>query len=228
MPCLVIHSIHIHPAIAEQPYYFIAVNHFCCTLTYNRYYPAELALLRYTLADGYTKRLHTFINPGHLPAGYAFEAQEHSQKMHGIEPPPRAVGESDYARIMHDLVEFIGGGDDGGVDNDGDAAAGGDGRRRRLPPLFTDVRQLEAVRSTVEQLCRAAGRQDTVRVYPLVQLFYVLKREALRYALDEPDAGFQSEHVAQAMLDRDRYDLRDEIACQVSADVEPKCSKVLR
>lgn len=189
-------------------------------MTDNRYVPAELAILRYTLADGCTRKLHTFVNPAELPAGYAFEAMELSRKTHRLPPPPNARGERDLARICADVMRFIGGPPDEG-------AAGADGGGR-LPPLFADTRNgcednLRAMRSICQQLSDAAAgsaRAEQLRVYPLVKLFHALRNAAARDAVTEATVAFPSEAVAQAMLDRDHHDHRDEIACAFHRELD--------
>lgn len=223
----IVRNSYLNNTIADQTYHFIAANYFCKTLTENVYVPAELALVRYSLADGCTRKFHTFVDPGQLPAGYAYDAVERCQTKHGIKPPPSATGERSYAKLMRDLVAFVKppavvsrASADGPAKQRGVTAEAIAASVEPLPPLFTDQHQLPVVRSIVQQLCEAAGRDPgTVRVYPLVRLFFVLKREATRYGLDET-VGFPSEHVAQAMLDRDQYDHRSEIACELHNELD--------
>lgn len=57
---------------------------------------------------------------------------------------------------------------------------------------------------------------ETFKVYPLAQLFYVLKGKAVEYDMDgTPDDGLKSIHIAQAIIDQDRWDHCKMIACQV-------------
>lgn len=190
-------------AVGSQSYYFIAANYFCKTMTTDHYFPAELALIRYTLADGCTRKFHSFINPGPLPPGYALEAMERSRATHRLVPPPNAIGESNYARLVADMVSFI-------SDNNGDANV-------PLPPLFTDEPNVPVIQAICDGLCREAG--DTapamLRVYPLKPLFFVLRNEAARNSMSATTAPFPNANVAQHMLDCDRYATREEIACAV-------------
>lgn len=55
---------------------------------------------------------------------------------------------------------------------------------------------------------------DSFKIYPLSQLFFELKNESCKYGLDA-EQGFASVHIAQAMLDRDQYDYRQDISCAV-------------
>lgn len=200
-------SLYLSAAVTSQPYYFIAANYFCKKMTDNHYFPAELALLRYTLADGCTRKFHSFINPGPLPPGYALEAQERSRATHGLAPPPNAIGESNYGRLVDDLVQFI-------SDDANDA----------LPPLFTDEPNLPVIRAICDMLCEEAGdRAPTkLRVYPLKPLFFVLRNEASSNSVSKTTNPFPTANVAQQMLDCDRYAHRDEIACAVGRAVDTK------
>lgn len=85
-----------------------------------------------------------------------------------------------------------------------------------MQPLFTSANHIPVIKSFFEQFCMLDNIDpNTYKVYPLNQLFFVLKQEACKYGMDL-DKGFDSIHVAQAILDRDQYDFREGLACAVS------------
>lgn len=106
------------------------------------------------------------------------------------------MGEQNYDTIIGDIVQFF-------------------GNLETFPPFFTNINQMEMVQSVIAQLCQDDIYFSNFKIYPLHQLFFTLKREAISYGLDE-DKGFASIHIAQAMIDRDQYDYNKDIACNVS------------
>lgn len=139
---------------------------------------------------------------GQLPSGYAYEAASRSKAVHRLPTPPKALGENNYANILQNILKFF------------DATDS-----RSLPPMFTDNDQVPVVKSIIEQLCKDSYEDPlNFRVYPIAQLFFVLKGETSKYTLDEAGAFF-SVHIAQTMIDRDQYDYRSNIACAVRIDI---------
>lgn len=137
-----------------------------------------------------------------MPAGYAYEALTISNEVHQLPLPPAAKGQRDYAKILREITDFIG----------KDCAD-----KKKLPPLFTDVKQVDEVKSYITQFCQDADIDpERYRIYPLSQLLFVLKKEACQFGLDETLTGFPSIHIAQDIINRDPYDFLIEFACDVS------------
>lgn len=134
-----------------------------------------------------------------LPSGYAFEAVNRSKNVHRLPPPPKAFGEKNYSNILQNILNFC------GVNSSSS-----------LPPMFTDTDQIPAIKSIIDQLCKDTDEDPlNFRIYPIAQLFFVLKGETCKYTI-EGTGAFYSVHIAQTMLDRDQYDYRANIACTVS------------
>lgn len=52
--------------MGSQEYYFIAGNYFC--VSSDTYFPAELAIVKFTFEHGVISKFHTYINPGNISA----------------------------------------------------------------------------------------------------------------------------------------------------------------
>lgn len=67
----------------------------------------------------------------------------------------------------------------------------------------------------MQQLCDyREGNNSRYRVYPLHQLFYDIKEEAVKNSID--GVSFRSIHIAEAHLNRDHYAYLNNTACNVS------------
>lgn len=132
-----------------------------------------------------------------LPMGYRYNAMEHSGKTHQLQIPPDAIGEKDYRIILDQIDEFMGNGS-------------------QLPPLFTLKENIAMIESFMRDFCSRRGLddEDRYRVYPLHQLFYNINEEALNYSLTRE--SLRSIHIAETILNNDRYAYVDGIACDVS------------
>lgn len=186
----------LNDAIAVQNYYFVAGNYFCHHKT-TGYLPAEIAIVEYTLQGGVINKFHSFVSPGSLPLGLSFAARHHSEESHQLPLPPNAIGETNYSRLLKEMVMFIA--DDGAEE---------------LPPLFTRRAEVPIVKSIIAQFCADAKEDESLfRVYPLEELFFVLKKAAAKQGQDL-DEGFASIHVAHSYLDRDQYECQSGISCE--------------
>lgn len=52
--------------MATEAYYFVAGNYFCHKQCESGtiYFPAEIAIIKFTFEDGVVQKFHTYINPG--------------------------------------------------------------------------------------------------------------------------------------------------------------------
>lgn len=132
-----------------------------------------------------------------LPMGYKLEAKLLSEETHRLPIPPSAMGARNWTIVLKDIYKFI------------------DGTPTQVPPLYTEEKQIPIILSFLKAFCNEANEETEFRVYPLAKLFYALKQESCKYSLHE-DTGFQSIHIAKAILERDEYDYRSGIACDVS------------
>lgn len=69
LPTTYYNYLHPPPAYKTQEYYFIAANVFCETV-FNKCYPAEVALIKFTLQDGIIETFHTYVSPGNICDSY--------------------------------------------------------------------------------------------------------------------------------------------------------------
>lgn len=156
-----------------------------------------------------------FINhtpTGKLPTGYAFEAKYRSDTTHRLPPPPFAIGLTDYAQLLMEIAQFL-----------------TDEHSLKFPPLFTFPDQVQPLRTFLRKICEDNYENpDTFLVYPLTQLFFVLKREAASHNDDnDPEMmAFPSVHIAQLQFEHDPFEYRNDLACQfhVSEDAAKFCA----
>ena len=103
-------------------FYVIHINHFYCRQLDNNeveYYPAEIAIVEFSIKNGITRTYHTIVNEP-VVKGFTSAAKDHSANTHNI-PPAASFGKSDYKEIFSDIIKFIEPGKKDGS----------------LPPLFT-------------------------------------------------------------------------------------------
>jgi hypothetical protein len=69
--------------------------------------PAEISFAKFSLKEGITDTLHLEINPGELPIGSAYIAQNIADSTHRYPLPPECFGESNYLKILMRIMEFL-------------------------------------------------------------------------------------------------------------------------
>uniref|UniRef100_A0A182KB73 Maelstrom domain-containing protein n=1 Tax=Anopheles christyi TaxID=43041 RepID=A0A182KB73_9DIPT len=178
--------------LEKQEFYFISMAYFCRTID-GVYLPAELAVVRYSLEGGVKDRLHMFINPGRLPIGMAYEAQQHAEEDHQLPIPPNAMGETDFGDVAMKLFTFL-------LQDD------------ELPLLFTDQKDVLVVENMLELILREHLDEMELNVCPLAELFFRLKQSVEQYMMDQ--TTFPSVHIAQQIITKDVYDYTKGISCE--------------
>lgn len=133
-----------------------------------------------------------------MPLGHLADAKEYSQATHQLPWPPNAKGERNYVRILHDMNEFMG--------------------NPASPLLFTAKENIPIIKSFLKTFIDHQGDDednvDRYRVYPLHQLFYDIKEEAVKMSVE--GVSFKSIHIAEEHLKRDDYTYLTNTACAVS------------
>ncbi|XP_019878625.2 protein maelstrom homolog [Aethina tumida] len=98
--------------IHEKNFFVIHINNFCYRQTVDKYYPAEIALLKFNLRDGVQEKniFHSMVHPGQLPLGFTASARLHSQNTHRIKPPPSYASPScinNMEQVFNELCKFV-------------------------------------------------------------------------------------------------------------------------
>jgi hypothetical protein len=151
--------------LETHPFHLVHVNYYCKHSS-GRYLGCEIALAEFSFVDGVRKTYHTFINPGDIPTGYAFEARRHAANTHRIPLAPDSfVSVSDHAEIFNNIKSFV---------------RGEYEDETRLQPLYARPGDIEAVESVLRQLQHGpdAG-QDVFRVYSASKLFHELRNASM-------------------------------------------------
>lgn len=183
-----------------RTFHLIHVNWFCVTNN-NIYYPAEVALVEFSLESGIKSTYHTLINSGPTPCGFAYEVKAHVEETHGI---PTELGEEDYRKILRIIRKFL---------NE-------DENSNKLSPVYTmpDLSShnfsLTAVKSTLLTLCDVAGcpeEYDNFEVLSLSKLFFDMKNKC-SMELDGVNT-FQKLLNAEIELQKDTYTYSQWIDC---------------
>lgn len=131
-----------------------------------------------------------------MPLGYLFEAKDYSEKTHRLPIPPSAKGERNYKAILNEIDNFM-------------------GNRSKLAPLFTLRDQIPIITSFISQFCGFCDVDpDRYPVYPLHQIFYDVKEEAVKNSIN--GNSFRSIHIAENLLNRDNFAYLPNTACNVS------------
>ncbi|XP_050082177.1 protein maelstrom homolog [Anopheles aquasalis] len=173
-------------------FYIISFAYFCVNSD-GDYLPAEMAVVRFNLKDGVHTKLHMLINPGSLPLGMAYDAQQHANEDHQLPTPPDALGESDFDIINHKLLQFLG------------------YKNGQIPLLFTERDDVAKVENMLQGIFGVSVTKDQLCVGSLADMFYHLKRATEKHGLDAETFG--SVHRAQLLITKDIYDYTIGIAC---------------
>ena len=97
--------------VFQRSIFFVNFQIFCRTDDEDGgdYYPAELAIMKYSFAQGIQQEYYTIIKPEQFPVGYTGTAIDHSRETHQI-PPYNFIGANgDYAKIWQEFKRVIGG-----------------------------------------------------------------------------------------------------------------------
>lgn len=131
-----------------------------------------------------------------MPIGYAADAKDRSDKTHRLPPPPNAKGQKNYRILLDEMVRFM-------------------GDTKPLPPLFTTKEEIPVIKSFINEFCAdGSDDPDRFRVWPLHQLFFNIKEEAVKYS--PAGESIKSIFVAETLLNRDTYVYATSGACNVS------------
>ncbi len=201
--------------MGSQEFFFVSGNYF---INVNEsYLPAEIALVKFTFETGIISKFHTYVNPGKfsflfrlihsltrngfvpaktekIPLGYQYDAKENSDSSHRLPIPPKAKGERNYQHIFDEIKKFLG---------------------KPTPIMFTARDNIPMIKSFIEQFVGDDESPDNghFRVYPLHQVFFEIKEEAVRSSVN--GVSFKSIHIAEQHLSRDDYAYFTNTACAV-------------
>lgn len=184
--------------LLKKVFYFLSSSYFCQTVK-GDIYPAELAIVKFSLNDGIMDSLHIYINPGKLPSGYFFEAQQLSDNTHKLKVPPNAKGTSDYREICNKIQEFI--------------------KDEKI--LFTNHNEANETRLTSSKICREAGAEE-FKIYLLENLLAKFKRFIYLYAGVAEVSWADNKLIARHMIDKDPEAYSLGLGCKVSFEIRSK------
>lgn len=193
-------------SLVTSPFHIAHVNYFCefADGTYNA---CEIAVAEFTFADGVRKTYHTLIDPGAIPVGYNFEAEQRSATTHNIPLPPRDFGgETNYETIVFNIKQLLMG------DNRSEA---------ELPPLYSRPDDIHAVESVLgefqKRIYPSVHFNNAFRVSSLTELFYNLWNASLSIAGETQFASFGR---AERLLSDDEHEFAQGMSCYFHEDTE--------
>lgn len=129
-------------------------------------HPAELAIAKFTLKAGVFDFVQIRINPGELPIGSRFEAEEKSKKTHKYPLPPVCGGETNYMTMLETIIKFL-------------------HPMKKLPIFFAegntrdDKKTLNETSRTINKIFYESQEDDMlddIKIYPIEELFFMLHR----------------------------------------------------
>lgn len=124
-----------------------------------------------------------------------------SDSTHRLPIPPHAMGTENWEDVFQQILEFI------TIDG-------------IVHPLYTLPEHMPMIKSFIRQFCQCDDSCDpnTIPIYSLTFMFFVLKQQTSKYGVNGNSKGFNSIHTAQTMLDRDIYDYTAGISCTYHED----------
>jgi protein maelstrom len=209
----ILQTAYINGNLVDQEFYFISTTDFCQTLQ-GDIFPAELAMIKFSLREGVMDSLHMHIDPGKLPLGFTADAQDKSDSTHKLKIPPFSEGISDFYEIYKQILNFVGSYPSG-----------------TIPAIYTNHMEVKVVRLTVAKILKEAERDKIFKIYPLEELFSPLKMFTMQIK------GIKKKMLADKMivrdvLQRDLYAYCSGLGCEfhdtVDSSIHCNLSKVKR
>jgi len=194
--------------IADEMFYFIHVNYFCYC-TNKQYYPAEIAVARFTLREGVTPDnvFHMMCKPGSLPLGYSAQAKIISEETHQIITPIGCDDENNMFQVIDSFMKFM-------TELKSD--------KYKMPPVYAIAKNMPVVENVLQNFCAESGHQeDLFQVYSMEHLFYVLRNSVAEKVV------WPVISMSILELEKDIYDFCHEIPCSFhdNSDVPNHCSR---
>lgn len=188
--------------LPNQKFFFIMGNYFACNQDGGIYLPAEIAISEFSLKDGITNKFHSFINPGNVLFGYAYEAREHSKNTHKLPLYPDAMGEKELGKLYVEILKFI-----CKEDNTNDNAS-----NLKPPAIYTHIDSIPIIKSMLRYLHQDCFHDDVpeIPIYPMQYLFYTMKMATIEIGEIEKPV---SPYIIDAILEKDVYDSTANISC---------------
>lgn len=151
---------------------------------------------------------------GAVTIGYAFEAKDHSEKVHRLPPPPNANGERDYSKIYSAILNVL----------DVEPGQVFEKSDKRRPCVFTRKEDMEMIESILDQLSDKQWQQ-TFDVFEFNLLFQALKNKVLEYDTSATHEPIRLT-ITNAFIEQDRYDATPNISCDFheNEDVTRHCA----
>lgn len=195
----------VEASLTTTPFFIISFNYFSKDLK-GKYFPCEMGIVKFTINEGVTTKCHSLINPGKLPLGHAFAAKDHSERTHMLQPPPNAIGDTDYAEILETAIEFL-------------IVNSNCGKGDKLPLLvMEDERKM--TEDILSQFCNAANVEfERFELLPLTYFFQRLRDTCELYYMFKTEFTF-SYAVASRHMDRDVYQYYRGNGCPLHEDEE--------
>uniref|UniRef100_A0A336KZF2 CSON001911 protein n=1 Tax=Culicoides sonorensis TaxID=179676 RepID=A0A336KZF2_CULSO len=178
-----------HNKLDTNPFYILSFNYFLKEPNNLKYYPCELGIVRFSIANGITKKYHSLINPGTLPLGYRWEITDHHNKTHKLPIPPHALGEEEYEKVLQDMLELF--------------CEERSAVEEVFPILVLESEMHMAECILNEFLDKAELEYDAIQILPLTYFFHKL-RVAVDKIYLETESQF-SFAIAMSHLERDQY-----------------------
>lgn len=201
-------------ALMDKLFYLMHVNYYCkvesTAMGGDIYYPAEIALVEFSLRCGTLNEYHTFVKTA-VPFGWALAAKEQSEQTHEI-PVEYEKGESRFYKILGDIKAFLMRGQP----------------TRVFPPVYTmrDDRNLntsaEAVKSTLHYLCDSMVPDEghsVFRVFHLGKLLFELQKACALYD-PKPAVGPPLQTLAENDLEIDNFSYWSGFACDFHEEID--------
>lgn len=152
---------------------FIAGVYFYHTLK-NVYSPAEIGMIRATFRNGIVERYHTYVNPQTVEQGYAYEAKNRYENVHGLPPPMElsntpTIGETDYSKIYQNILNMI------QIDQNHNYEKTDPFR----PCIFTQKKYMEMMESILDQLSQNQWTNQ-FDLFEIEELFFLVEKFLFR------------------------------------------------
>lgn len=194
--------------LTTYPFHVVHVNYFC-ELRNGTYSACEIAVAKFTFADGVKKTYHALIDPGAIPVGYTFLAELHSADTHNIPLPPNDFGgEGNYQKVLFNIKQLL---------------MEEDGTKSKLPPLYSRPSDIDVVKTVLREFQKCVDpkvRSECVfDVRSLPKLFHDLWNASLGIA---GASRFPAFGCAELELENDAHEFARGISCHFHEETDAR------
>ncbi|XP_076274872.1 protein maelstrom homolog isoform X2 [Rhynchophorus ferrugineus] len=181
--------------LATKEFFVIDINIFCHCETSNRYYPAEISVLKFNIKDGVVEAnlFYSMVDSGPLPAGYKCIAKSHSDMTHLLPVPFEKNAPDNQKDVYHRFKAFL-------------QNVSGD---NMFPIIYGDTKNVDICTEILNRWCQEFDNiEGEYKIYNFQYLLNIIKNIVSKSTKCIPYS------LTDRLLEKDVYSHVHDIACR--------------